>query len=80
MTGSASHKVSRELQTIARELTARLDGVAGESTSWSLFVWTEGRASYIGHYADRAQVIAVLETMIARWKAGMPDVPAHEIS
>ena len=76
---AASIRVGQELQTVAAELSARLNGIAGQDVAWSLFVWTDGRASYIAH-ADRAQVIGVLEHMIARWKQGMPDIPAHEIS
>lgn len=74
-----SHKVSLELQTIAGEISKRLDDVAEQPVAWSLFVWTDGRASYVAS-ADRAEVILVLEAMIAKWKAGMPDIPAHMVS
>ena len=74
----AVSKVSKELQAIAAELEKRIDGVAGEHVSFSLFVWTEGRCNYISS-AARPEVITVLEAMIAKWKAGMPDIPAHQI-
>lgn len=71
-------RVSQDLQAIARELDQRLAQTAGQRVRFSLFVWTEGRASYIST-AHRDDVIAVLEGMIARWKDGMPDIPAHEV-
>lgn len=74
----ASIKVSKELQTIADELRDRLNNVAGTQVQFSLFVWTEGRASYIST-ASRKEVIETLEIMIRRWKEGMPDIPAHEV-
>lgn len=74
---SAQHKISRELQGIAKRLGDDLDRVAGTQVAFSLFVWTEGRSNYISS-ADRREVIAVLEAHIAGWKQGMPDVPAHE--
>ena len=74
----AMEAVSRELQRVARDLDADLAEVAGERVAFSLFVWTEGRCSYVSSGAMRSEVIVVLEAMIARWKAGEPDVPAHE--
>lgn len=72
-------RVSLVLQDIARELDDRIAGVAGVRTPFSLFVWTRPRCSYIAT-CDRDAVIATLETMIAGWKNGMPDVPAHQVS
>jgi hypothetical protein len=69
--------ISKELQTVADELSQRLNGIAMQPVSWSLFVWTEGVANYVAA-ADRAQIIPVLEAMIERWKEGMPDIPAHD--
>lgn len=75
----AQEKISRELQNIARGLGDVLNDVAGEEVAFSLFVWTKGRSNYI-NTADRATVIAVLEEHIKGWKAGMPDIPAHEVA
>lgn len=75
--GHPSVRVSRELQAVANELTMRLNGIAGAPVAWSLFVWTDGVANYVAN-ADRKQIIGVLEAMIAKWKEGMPDVPAHK--
>jgi hypothetical protein len=71
--------VSKDLEKIARRLDRLIEEAAGERVSFSLFVWTEGRCSYIST-ANRDDVIQVLEGMIAGWKAGMPDVPAHNVS
>lgn len=70
-------KVSEHLQAVARELDQRLERIAGKRVAFSLFVWTDGRSNYIST-ADRSEIIAVMEQMIAGWKQGMPDVPAHE--
>lgn len=69
--------VSRELRSIAGILDEEIQRVAGEPVAFSLFVWTKGRSSYVSTSTDRQQIITVLEAMIARWKAGAPDIPAH---
>lgn len=69
--------VSRELPSIARTLDREIELVAGEPVAFSLFVWTKGRCSYVSSSPDRREIITVLEAMIARWKAGAPDIPAH---
>lgn len=74
----AIRKVSLELRAIADELEARIEAVAGERVAFSLFVWTAGRCNYIST-AQRPEVIQVLEGMIAGWRKGMPDIPAHKI-
>ena len=74
--GGAALTVRRELPAIAAELSARLNAVAGEEVTWSLFVWTRPSGSYVG-CADRTQVIPALAQILAAWKAQMPDVPAH---
>lgn len=75
---SAQEKISRNLPSIADRLRADIEKVAGQSVAFSLFVWTDGRSNYIST-ADRETVIAVLEEHIRGWKAGMPDIPAHEV-
>lgn len=69
--------VSREMQRLAATLDEEITAIAGEPVAFSLFVWTAGRCSYISSGTDRTQIITVLEAMIARWKAGEGDVPAH---
>lgn len=75
---SAADQVSRELQTVAKELTARLELIAGQRVAFTLLVWTPGRANYISS-ADRAEVAAQLRDLLAHWESGMPDVPAHKV-
>lgn len=72
-------KVSMALQTIAGDLDATLAMVAGKPVSFSLFVWTEGRANYISTSNNRAEIKAAIQSIIDGWDAGMPDVPAHEV-
>lgn len=76
----AMTKVSKEAPCIAKRLSDDINQIAGEPVAFSLFIWTEGRCSYISSATDRAEIIAVLESMIAGWKEGMPDIPAHEVS
>lgn len=70
-------KVSKEAQNIATALEAQIDEIAGKSVGFSLFIWTEGRCTYISN-SDRKEIIGVLEGMIEGWKKGMPDIPAHK--
>lgn len=69
--------VSRDLRRIAGVLDEEIRETAGEPVAFSLFVWTKGRCSYISSSPDRSEIITVLEAMIARWKAGEADIPAH---
>lgn len=74
-----AREVSRHLQQVAKEIEDRLQRLAGrEDIGFSLFVWSRGRSNYISN-CDRQDVQAVWETHIAGWKAGMPDVPAHQV-
>jgi len=75
----AMRKVSLAAQDIAKDLGKATEEVAEERVAFSLFIWTEGRCTYISS-AEREEIIPVLEGMIAGWKKGMPDIPAHEVS
>ncbi len=75
----AMTRVSEEAQSIAVRLSKEIDEIAGEPVAFSLFIWTAGRCSYISSAPDRREIISVLEQMIAGWKAGMPDIPAHKV-
>jgi hypothetical protein len=71
--------VSRAMQTVAKEVEQRLQKLTGrEDIGLSLFVWSRGRSNYVSN-VDRGLVQTVLETHIAGWKAGMPDIPAHQV-
>lgn len=74
----AAVKVSMALQDVARQLDERLTAIAGAPVSFSLFVWTDGRANYVANSTDRAEIKRVVLSVITGWDAGMPDVPAHE--
>lgn len=76
----AMRKVSKAAQDICARLDAELEEIAGEKVAFSLFIWTGGRCTYVSTAPDRREIINVLEQMIAKWKAGMPDIPAHDVS
>jgi len=76
--GDPTVKISLALQRVCKKLDRELEQIAGQPVALSLFVWTPRRASYIST-ADRVEVMAVIDAMIAGWKKGMPDIPAHEI-
>lgn len=78
MTHPAALAVSRALQDLAGELDTVLERIAGERVALTLFVWTPEFANYVASTKDRGQIIHVLEKFIAKWKAGMPDIPVHE--
>lgn len=78
MTAQADLKISEKLQDLARAIDSVLFAVAGEPVRFSLFVWSEGRSQYVSN-VQRPDVITAVEETVARWKAGMPDVPAHKV-
>lgn len=72
-------RVSMALKSIAADLDAKIEAVAGKRVGFSLFVWTEGRCNYIASSTDRAEIKAAILSVIEGWDVGMPDVPAHEV-
>jgi hypothetical protein len=55
---------------------------AGERVSFSLVVWSDKpgqRSQYVSN-CERVSVVKAMELLLLRWKQGMPDVPAHEVS
>lgn len=72
-------KVSRELQAIARDLDKSIQAAAGERVAFTLLVFTEGRASYIST-ASREDSVREIKHLLDLWNAGMPDVPAHNLT
>lgn len=74
---NSTEKISRELRNIAKRLADDCERVAGKPCHISLFVWTDDRSNYISTL-DRPQNIALMEAHIKGWKAGMPDIAAHE--
>ncbi len=76
--GSVTARLSRRLQDIAGVTYDAIEAVAGERVDFSLVVWSAGRLQYVST-ANRDDVKAALQQLIASWDAGMPDIPAHEV-
>lgn len=76
-------KAAAELQALASGLDRALQRVTGgERLGFSLIIWpshTAERCNYVSN-CPRPDVVAALEALLARWKAGMPDVPGHEVN
>ncbi|MCA0247650.1 MAG: hypothetical protein LCH93_13620 [Proteobacteria bacterium] len=75
-------RTSQALRAIAEKLDIVLQRVAGRRMGFSLIVWNESaveRANYISN-CPRPEVVKALEQLLARWKAGMPDVPGHNVN
>ena len=77
---AATLALSRELQGIAKNLSAAIDGAAGTHLAFTLIVYTEGRASYISNVADRQDSIREMRRLLDIWEHGMPDIPAHNVA
>ena len=71
-------KVSVELQELGEIIDKWLLEVTGKKIPFTVFIWTDGFAQYLSSAASREEQISVIEKMIAKWKQGMPDIPAHE--
>ena len=76
---TADVRVSQRLQELAQELDRQLEDIAGEPVGFTLIVYTHPRASYISNVA-RPVAVREIRALLAAWAAGMPDVPAHEVS
>ena len=75
----ATIKLSKELKDIAKLLDARITEAAGERMAFTLIVYAEGRASYVGN-CDRADAIKEMKYLISLWEQDMPDVKAHDVT
>ena len=73
---SASLKLSLRLQDIAQSLDDVLLDVAGERIGFVLVLNADGVAQYISN-ANRKDGRELIESLLARWKAGRADIPAH---
>ena len=74
----ATIRLSKNLQTIAKNLDTDIEAAAGEKIAFTLIIYTEGRASYVST-ADRKSSLEAMEKMMDYWKQGMPDIKAHDI-
>ena len=73
---SASARLSVRLQEIAQSLGEVLDDVAGEPIAFVLVLQADKTAQYISN-CDRKDGRELIESLLARWKAGRADIPAH---
>lgn len=81
MTTQAEKQLSAELQDLAKNLEAMLEKRAGKPMLFSLVVFNDepgSRMQYISN-TDRECVSDALESLLAGWRDGMPDIPAHEV-
>jgi len=74
MTPSA--RLSVDLQDIAARLHTMLEQSAGEPCAFVLVCQADGVAQYVSN-ADRKDGRELIESLLARWKAGRADIPAH---
>ncbi len=73
---SASLNLSVELQSVAQHLDALLEEIAGERCSFVLVIQADQVSQYVSN-ASRADGTELIESLLARWKAGRADIPAH---
>jgi hypothetical protein len=68
--------LSIQLQRIAADLKAELASAVGREIGFVLVCEVDGVAQYISN-APRADGVALIEELLARWKANRADIPAH---
>lgn len=73
---TASLSISRELQTIAKELDERLTAIAGKRVAFSLLIWSDDVSNYIST-GERKDVIIAMRELLQHWESGAKDIPAH---
>lgn len=76
MKTTVSMRLSVSLQGIASQIDDALTDAAGERVNWVLIVNADDVSQYVSN-ADRKSGTALLESLLARWKAGRADIPAH---
>jgi hypothetical protein len=73
---SQSLRVSLALQSIADSLNKLLTEAAGEEIAFVLVVQADKVAQYVSN-TKREDGTELIESLLARWKAGRADIPAH---
>lgn len=68
--------MSVDLQDIAERLSTMMEQSAGEPVPFVLVCQADGVAQYVSN-ADRKEGRELIESLLARWKAGRADIPAH---
>ena len=73
---SAHLRVSLSLQGLAQYVDDFLKDRAGERVSYVLMVNVDDVTQYVSN-TDRKAGRDLIESLLARWKAGRADIPAH---
>lgn len=73
---SQSARLSIRMQEIAAKLNEMLAEAAGEEIAWVLVCSADNVAQYVSN-ASRKDGTEMIEGLLARWKAGRADIPAH---
>lgn len=73
---SQSARLSVRLQDVAQSLDDVLADIVGERISFVLVCQADGVAQYVSN-TDRTAGTDLIESLLARWKAGRADIPAH---
>jgi hypothetical protein len=73
---TASARLSLHLQEIAQSLAEVLADLAGEPVAFVLVLQADKAAQYVSN-CDRKDGCELIESLLARWKAGRADIPAH---
>jgi hypothetical protein len=73
---SQSARVSLILQDLAAGINDVLKEAAGEEIAFVLVVQADKVAQYVSN-TKREDGTELIESLLARWKAGRADIPAH---
>lgn len=73
---SASLKFSVQAQVLASALSDLLEEMTGEPMAFVLIVQADQVAQYVSN-VERKDGVDLIESLLARWKAGRADIPAH---
>ena len=73
---SQSINVSLMLQDLAADINSRLKVATGDDIAFVLVMQADGVAQYISN-TKREDGAELIESLLARWRAGRADIPAH---
>jgi hypothetical protein len=76
MSDNVSNRLSIALPIVAQYLNDLLTEAAGEEVAWVLVLQADKVAQYVSN-TERKDGAELLESLLARWKAGRADIPAH---
>lgn len=71
-----SARLSVALPIVAQHLAELLAAAAGKDIAFVLVCQADGVAQYVSN-ASRNDGTELIESLLARWKAGRADIPAH---